>query len=150
MSEHSACGARNKVKLMGAYSYMKKSFQESFSQRSPQLRKRISIWRKQRTIERIDRPSDLPRARALGYKAMRGVYLARVRIRRGKRARDKPDQGRKPGRNVKRVAPGRPLDYYAMEKAAHRFPNLHAVHAYWVGEDGVFKYYEVILKEKNA
>jgi large subunit ribosomal protein L15e len=134
---------------MGAYSYMRKSFQDSFKSRSEQLRQRISLWRKQRTIERIKRSSDLPRARALGYKAKRGVYLARVRIRRGKRARDKPDQGRKPGRNVKRVAPGRSLDYYAQEKAAHRFPNLKATHAYWVGEDGVFKYFEVILHDKK-
>lgn len=142
--------ARNKVILMGAYSYMRKSFQESFSQRSPQLRSRISSWRKQRTVERIKRSSDLPRARALGYKAKRGIFLARVRIRRGKRARDKPDQGRKPGRNVKRVPPGRPLEFYAMEKAGRRFPNLEPVNAYWVGEDGVFKYFEVILKDGSA
>ncbi|MFH1106834.1 MAG: 50S ribosomal protein L15e [Candidatus Micrarchaeota archaeon] len=135
---------------MGAYSYMRKSFQETFKTRAQHLRRRMSLWRKQRTVERIEHSSDLPRARALGYKAKRGIYLARVRIRRGKRVRDKPDQGRKPGRSVKRINPGRSLSYYAMNKTRTKFPNLVPKAAYWVGEDGMFKYFEVIMRDKRA
>jgi len=42
-------------------------------------RKRMISWRKDRVVVRVDRPTKLQRARALGYKAKKGFIIVRVR-----------------------------------------------------------------------
>ncbi len=37
----------------------------------------------------------------------------------------------------------------ATNRAARKFTNLTPVNAYWVGEDGVYKYFEVIFRNDN-
>lgn len=135
---------------MGAYKYIQESFAKSFANRTPEFRTRLSLWRKAPTVVRSEKPTNPARARALGYKAKKGFVIVRVKLARGKRARRKADQGRKPGRTVKFRALGRSLMFYAEDKASRRFPNLAVLNAYLVGEDGVFKYFEVILKDPRA
>ncbi len=133
--------------FMGAYKYIKKSFQKSYKERSEEQVERLKKWRKARTVERTEKPANIVRARELGYKAKKGFVVARVKIRRGKRVRKGAKGGRKPGRNRK-------TDNYALsgakraiEKAKKKFKNLKAINAYWIGEDGMYKYYEVIMAD---
>jgi len=44
---------------------------------------RVPIWRRQKAIQRIEKPTRLDRARSLGYKAKKGFVLVRARVRRG-------------------------------------------------------------------
>ena len=44
---------------------------------------RMIEWRKQPSIMRIEYPTRIDRARALGYKAKQGYVLVRVKVRRG-------------------------------------------------------------------
>jgi large subunit ribosomal protein L15e len=44
---------------------------------------RLKAWRQDMTVQKIDRPTRLDRARALGYKAKQGIIMARVKVRRG-------------------------------------------------------------------
>ncbi|MBI5225032.1 hypothetical protein HY989_04145 [Candidatus Micrarchaeota archaeon] len=134
---------------MGAFKYIQKSFQKSYSERSDSFRQRLQKFRKDNTVQRADKPTNPARARELGYKARKDFMIARVRIKRGKRSRPKPDQGRKPGRNRKFVNPGISLQRYAEDKVARRFPNLEVLNSYIIGEDGMFKYFEVIMRDKN-
>ena len=71
---------------MGMYKYIKETFEKEYHERSMILRKRITEWRKQGTVARIERPTNLSRARSLGYKAKEGIYMARVAVA-GARAR---------------------------------------------------------------
>ncbi len=135
---------------MGAFKYIAKSFESSLKERSTEFKQRLQKWRKANTIARAEGPSNPVRARTLGYKAKKGYVIVRVKIKRGKRARRKADQGRKPGRTVKYRAPGRSLGFYAENKASLRYPNLCVVNSYPVGTDGVFAYFEVILKTPTA
>ncbi|MBI4361513.1 50S ribosomal protein L15e [Candidatus Micrarchaeota archaeon] len=135
---------------MGYAKYVRASFAKSAKERSESYTLRLRKWRKQPVVNRADGPTNPVRARELGYKAAPGYVIARVRIRRGRHRRRQPDLGRKPGRNRKRVEPGRELKWYAQNRAARRFANLTPVNAYWVGEDGVYKYFEVILRDDNA
>ncbi|MBI5060980.1 MAG: 50S ribosomal protein L15e [Candidatus Aenigmarchaeota archaeon] len=130
---------------MGMYKYVKEAFEKLFAERSSSLRNRMACWRKESTVERVESPTNLVRARELGFKAKKEFVIARVRVRHGKRARRKPDQGRKPGKSRKRVEPGVSLQRIAENKAAKRFRNLRALNSYFIGEDGVNKYFEVIL-----
>ena len=73
------------------------------------LRNRLIQWRKQHTVERIDKPTNPSRARSLGYKAKKGIVMARVRVKKGGRRRRLYGRGgRKPKKaGLVRFTPGK-------------------------------------------
>ena len=129
---------------------MRESYARTYSSKSPVMKARLVAWHREPTVMRVDGPTNLPRAHALGYKATKQYIVVRVRISKGKRARRKADLGRKPGKNRKEVNPGRPLDYYAAGKAARKFTNLQVAGAYFVGQSGTEKYFEVIMRNMQS
>lgn len=131
------------------YKYIKKAFQQEYKERGVILRRRISTWRKLGTVVKIERPTNLVRARELGYKAKEGFMMARVAVGRGQRKRPHPWGGRKPAKNVAYLSPGKSLQRQGEEKAARVFSNLEVVNSYWVGQDGTKKYFEVILADRK-
>ncbi|MCX8196832.1 MAG: 50S ribosomal protein L15e [Candidatus Micrarchaeota archaeon] len=134
---------------MGIYKYIQKAFQEEYKNRSLIYRKRLQEWRKLGTVVRIDKPTNLARARTLGYKAKEGYVMARVAVGRGSRKRRHPRGGRKPAKNIAYLSPGKSLQRIAEEKAARAFSNLEVLNSYWVGQDGTKKYFEVILVDRK-
>ena len=134
---------------MGAAKYIAKSFINSIKTKSPVYKARLYAWRRQGTIVRVEKPLNPTRARALGFKSVNGFFIARVKMTRGKRVRRAPDLGRKPGKNRKRVNPGKAWQWFAELKATLRFKNSKVLGSYWVGEDAVSQYYEVVLKADN-
>jgi large subunit ribosomal protein L15e len=107
---------------------------------------RFIEWRKTPTILRIEKPTRLDRARKLGYKAKQGFVIARIRIRRGGLKRPRPRSGRTPRRmGSAKYKHGMSLKLIAEGRAARRFPNLEVLNSYWVGEDGRFKWFEIIM-----
>lgn len=107
-------------------------------------------WRRENVITRIPKPTNIPRARRLGYKAKQGFIVVRVRVRRGGRRKQRPKMGRRPKRlGVTKFNPGKNLQHIAEEKAARKYPNLEVLNSYWVGEDGKHKYFEVILVDPH-
>ncbi|MFX1518590.1 MAG: 50S ribosomal protein L15e [Promethearchaeota archaeon] len=113
-------------------------------------RKRRQEWRRQPAIVRIERPTRIDRARKLGYRAKQGFVLARVRVRRGSRQKPRPTRGRRSKRmGVTKITPGKSRQVIAEEKVERRFPNLRVLNSYWVGADGMYKWFEVILVDPN-
>ncbi len=107
---------------------------------------RFIEWRRQPSIIRIEKPTRLDRARKLGYKGKQGFVMARVRTRRGGLRRPRPRSGRTPRRmGSARYKPAKSLRLIAEERAARKFPNLEVLNSYGVGEDGRYKWYEIIL-----
>jgi len=86
---------------MGIAKYMRATFQQEYKERSPLLRERLAKWRKEGSVVRIEKPTNLVRARELGYKAKQGVIVARVKVRKGLRKRQKPMGGRKPSKSAR-------------------------------------------------
>ena len=110
------------------------------------MRQRLIEWRKEPAIVRVEKPTRLDRARKLGYKAKQGFIIVRVRVRRGGLRKQRPRSGRRPKRmGVKKYKPAKSLRLIAEERAARKFPNLEVLNSYWVGEDGRFKWFEVIM-----
>jgi large subunit ribosomal protein L15e len=113
---------------------------------------RLIGYRKEtKTIVKIDKPSNIPRARTLGYKAKRGIIVVRVRVRKGSGNQTRPNKGRKHKRmGVKKLT--RAINTRAMseQKASKRYPNLEVLNSYWIAEDGKSKYYEIILISPTA
>ena len=134
---------------MGMYKYIQQTFEKEYKERSMILRRRITEWRKLGTVTRIERPTNITRARALGYKAKEGIFMARVSMGRGQRKRPHPWGGRKPAKNVAYLSPGKSLQRQAEEKASRVFANLEVVNSYWVGQDGTRKYFEIIMADRK-
>lgn len=116
----------------------------------PLLRARMIEWRKGPSVAPLDRPTRLDRARALGYKAKPGIVVARSRVRRGGRRKRAIRGGRKPKRmGIAKITMGKSIQRIAEERAGKRHPNMEVLNSYWVGEDGRYKYYEVILVDPH-
>ena len=133
---------------MSSYERIQQTFQEEYKTRSPEYRQRLTTWRQEPIVVRVDRPTNIARARSLGYKAKPGVIVARVRIGRGRRRRPKPDLKRKPSKAGVFFSPAKSLQRQAEEKASTKFENCEALNSYWVGEDGTHKFFEVILIDR--
>jgi large subunit ribosomal protein L15e len=134
-----------------AYKYIAEAWkkpEESFVEEL--MRQRLIEWRKQPTVVRVEKPTRLDRARKLGYKAKQGFIVVRVRVRRGGLRKQRPRSGRRPKRmGVAKYKPAKSLRLIAEERAARKFPNLEVLNSYWVGEDGRFKWFEVIMVDPN-
>jgi len=129
------------------YNYIKKAWNRPKESYVKELMKsRIPEWRKGLSVVRVEHPTRLDRARELGYKAKQGVVVARVRVRRGGRRKSRPNAARKPSKmGVKKYTPKKSIQWIAEERAQRKYPNLEVLNSYWVGEDGRYKYYEVIF-----
>ena len=111
---------------------------------------RLRSWRREMTVQRIDRPTRLDRARALGYKAKQGIYVARVKVRRGGLRKSRYIRNRRSrhmGMNM--ITMAKSIQRIAEERAGRRFRNMEVLNSYWVGEDGKHKWYEVILVDPS-
>jgi large subunit ribosomal protein L15e len=115
------------------------------------IKERLKKWRKEPVVKRIRKPSNLARARALGYKAKQGFLIARVRVRKGGRKRRLYGRGgRKPSRaGILRFTPRKSLRWIAEEKAQRKFPNLNVLNSYEVAQDGMYKWFECIMVDPN-
>lgn len=109
---------------------------------------RLAAWRRH-AVERIDRPTRLDRARALGYKAKQGYVVARAMLKKGGRKRPAPRKARKPSKSGRFFTPRQNLQSIAEKRVARHFPNLEVLNSYPVGEDGKNHFYEVLLVDPH-
>jgi len=112
---------------------------------------RLKAWRQESTVQRIERPTRLDRARALGYKAKQGIVVARVKVRRGGRKKSRYERNRKTSKmGLNSMTMAKSIQRIAEERAGRRFRNMEVLNSYWVAEDGRQKFYEVILVDPCA
>jgi len=124
------------------YSYLRQAWKKPDIR---ELRKKIVEWRKTHAVERIERPSRLDRARALGYKAKQGFSVVRVKLARGGRTRPRIMGGRRSKRRGRRKILQVNYQWVAEQRAARKYRNLEVLNSYWIGQDGEYYFYEVIL-----
>jgi len=131
--------------MKSSYKYISEAWKNS-----PKNKIKVRNWKKQNVVARVDKPTRLDRARALGYKAKQGFVIARIRIEKGGRRRKGKRSGQKPG-NVGLVhfTTGQSKQAIAEKRVARKFPNLEVLNSYNAGEDGKYHYFEVILVDKH-
>jgi large subunit ribosomal protein L15e len=113
-------------------------------------RKRLIEWRRQPAVVRVEKPIDIEAARRLGYKAKPGFIIVRSRVRKGGRRKPRPRSGRRPKHmGVVLFKPGKSRQEMAEERAAKKYPNMKILGSYWVGEDGVYKWFEIVMVDPN-
>ncbi len=134
-----------------AYSYIAEAWRKLESGGMRELmRGRYIEWRRGPTVARVERPTRLDRARAIGYEAKQGFVVVRVRVKKGGLSKERPNSGRRPKRmGVYGYAPGKPQQLIAEEKAARKFRNMEVLGSYWVGDDGINEYFEIVLVDPH-
>lgn len=134
---------------MGIYKYIKSVWKNPKKNLDEIWKQRLIAWRKEPSTLRIEKPTRLDRARALGYKAKQGFIIVRQRVMRGGRKREKIRHARRPKTRRHRKIVALNYQHVAERRANKKFQNCEVLNSYWVGEDGKYKWYEIILVDKN-
>jgi large subunit ribosomal protein L15e len=136
---------------MGMYKYFSQAWNDREKTDFERHLRYLSIkWRHEPTAHRIEYPTRLDRARALGYRAKQGYVVVRVRIRKGGARKPRPRAGRRPkALGVTRHTRGMALKQIAELRAKKRFPNLRVLNSYYVWEDGTHRWFETIMRDPH-
>lgn len=147
------------VVLMGATEHIRETFQKELAGKKDEMynykslqRQRLMEYRKEkRSVVRIEKPTNLPRAHSLGYKAKKGFVVVRVRVRKGSGKHKRARTGRRPKRmGTRKKTRKKSIQWIAEERAHKKYKNCEVLNSYLIGEDGKHKYFEVILVDTSA
>lgn len=131
---------------MGLYQHLAENWKKALDE--GMQRERLIKWRRQPVTLRLEHPTRLDRARALGFKAKQGVFVVRQRVSRGPHRRTWTG-GRK-SKNMRTLkALRKNYRMIAEERASMVFTNCEALNSYYVGEDGKHFWYEVIMVDRS-
>ncbi len=133
---------------MGMYKYIKESWHRPKESLGDLWYQRLVEWRQDPPTLRIEHPTRLDRARALGFKAKPGFLIIRQRIERGTHVRERRFGGRVPRKSGKRMNLEQNYQWICEQRAARAFPNCEVLNSYWVAKDGKFYWYEIIMVDK--
>ncbi|MEM4311363.1 MAG: 50S ribosomal protein L15e [Nitrososphaerales archaeon] len=132
------------------YKYIAKNWREAWEKKEKWLLDRAIDWRRGSTIFRVERPSRLDKARRLGYKAKQGFVIVRVKVSKGGMRKKRPRSGRRQKHlGVVKIKAHINAKEVACKRARKKYPNLKVINAYYLYEDGRYKWYEVIMVDPN-
>jgi large subunit ribosomal protein L15e len=130
--------------------YQDQVWLKMWKENAPELRTKAIEWRTQNALVRVDRPSRLQKARRLGYKAKQGIVVVRMRVGRGNMRRKRPVAGRRPKHlGVLRMKPALSMQRVAERRVLERHPNMKLLGSYYLYQDGVYLWYEVVLADPS-
>jgi len=131
----------------GLYQNIRQLWKKPKESMKEETRSRLIQWRREPRFEKIEKPTRLDRARGLGYKAKKGFVIVRGRIGRG--GRNRPlygRKGRKPSKSgITGFTASKSLQWMMEERVQKKYLNLEVLGSYEVGEDGRYKWFEIIL-----
>ena len=127
----------------GMYHYLREKWKKPDREL---LHSKLIQWRAGKSVERVDKPQRLDRARTLGYKAKKGFVVLRVRLKRGGRRRKRAGiKGRKTRKQTIRKTLKMNYRWVAEIRATKKYNNLEVLNSYWIGKDGKYYFYEIIM-----
>lgn len=134
---------------MGIYKYIRNNWNNPSAEVKQLWKSRIIQWRKEPVTLRIEHPTRLDRARAIGYKAKDGLFFVRQRVSSGPHMR--PDWAG--GRHTSNSFIVKPLEknyrQIAEERANKSFVNCEVINSYFVAKDGRQYWFEVLLADRS-
>lgn len=134
---------------MGVYQRIAELWKKPKENMGAVYKQHLIDWRKGPTTVRLQHPTRLDKARALGYKAKLGIIVVRQRVDAGGHKRPDFSGGRhsKHFRTTQILAKNYRL--IAEERANKHFPNCEVLNSYFVGGDSKHYWYEVILADRG-
>jgi large subunit ribosomal protein L15e len=116
------------------------------------IRSRAWEYRQRPNILTCHRPLRTEKAHRLGYKAKQGYVIVRAAVRRGGRKRQNHRGmvfGKPKHQGINQLKFERNLQSLAEEKVGRKYTNLRVLNSYWINQDAVAKYYEVICVDPD-
>lgn len=135
---------------MSSYKQIRSTIIGQYRERPQEYRERLMRWAAEGTAVRVERPTNLARARKLGYKAKQGVLIVRVKISKGRSKRRQPSGGRKPSKSGRYYTRAKSMQAIAEERASKKFTNTEVLNSYFVGDSGTHSYYEIIMLDRSS
>lgn len=144
---------------MGAWKYIRANFQKEWKGGEDDdynygalMKKRTLEYRRgEKAVVKLEGPTNIPAARGVGYKAKQGIFVARVRVRKGTGTHHRPKNKRRPKRQGRlKLSRRKSVQGIAEERASKKFENAEVLGSYKIAEDGQKHYYEVVLADRNA
>jgi len=133
--------------VKGTYHHLREAWKQPTKE---MLKSRLIAWRASNAIEKLEKPLRLDRARALGYKAKKGVIVLRVRVNRGGRRRTRKGvKGRMTRKQTNRKVLKMNYRWVAEIRAARKYRSLEVLNSYNIGKDGMHYFYEVIMLDPS-
>ena len=130
--------------------YQDQIWLKMWRENAPELRAKAVEWRRQTSLVRVERPSRIQKARQLGYKAKQGIVVIRMRVGRGNMRKKRPVAGRRPKHlGVLRIKPALSMQKVAERRVLERHPNMKLLGSYYLYQDGLYLWYEVILADPS-
>jgi len=133
---------------MSLYKNIRNTWNENSDEFKTMWRARLVEWRKEESSQRIDYPTRLDRARAIGYKAKPGIIVVRQRVPRGGHSRTHYLGGRHSSNQTKKLNMTRNYQAIAEVRANKEYTNTEVLGSYYVAQDGTHYWFEVILVDK--
>jgi large subunit ribosomal protein L15e len=132
-----------KEMVKGMYHYIKQAWKKPTREMT---HGKMIEWRAGDAIVKVEKPLRLDRARALGYKAKKGIIVLRVRLKRGGRTRQRAGvKGRSTRKQTNRKTLKMNYKWVAEIRAERRYPTLEVLNSYNIGKDGKHYFFEVIM-----
>ena len=125
-----------------------KYIRELWKSPKPIYKEKTRQWKT--AFERIGKPTRLDRARSLGYKANKAFIVVRTRMGKGRRKRPALRKGRKPHSQGYFFTTKQSMQSIAEKRVNRKYPNMEVMNSYYCGENGKYKFYEVILIDPKA
>jgi large subunit ribosomal protein L15e len=132
---------------MGVYKYLVQNWRKD-GMPADLKRERLIAWRREPATNRLEHPTRLDRAKALGYRAKLGVFVVRQRVSRGGHQRPDWSGGRHSHNMGVRLNLRKNYQLIAEERASVVYPNCEVLNSYYVTEDGKHYWFEVILADR--
>ncbi len=134
---------------MGVYKYVRALWKKPEQNLGELWQQRLILWRREPTTIRIDHPTRIDRARSLGYKAKQGIFVVRQRVLRGGHTRPTWRGGRRSKRSGTKMALQKNYQAIAEQKVQRHYPNCEVLNSYFVGQDGLYYWYETIVVDRS-
>lgn len=131
---------------MGVYKYLKKNVA---SVSKEDRKDKLVLWRREPVTNRIDYPSRLDRAHAVGYRAKDGMFLVRQRVSRGGHTRPDISGGRHSHNMGIRLNLRKNYRHIAEERCQDAFPNCEVLNSYFADNDGKHYWFEIVMVDKQ-
>ncbi|MFP3132907.1 MAG: 50S ribosomal protein L15e [Nitrososphaeria archaeon] len=132
--------------MKNMYDYINETWKRYYKEKPEEYKQYLIKWRREPRILRIEKPTRLDRARALGYKEKQGYIIVRVRVSKGGMKIQRPSSGRRQKHAGSKLISGqKSKEKIALERAQKKYVNLKPLGLYYVGEDGKYVWYEIIF-----
>jgi len=133
---------------MGYLTYVKKLWQQPKKNMPDSFRELLLKMRREPVTVRLERPTNIARARSLGYKPKQGVVVIRQRVNRGGRMRPDIKGGRRTAHSGQNKVLKKNYQQVAEERAQVKHKNCEVLGSYKLAEDGHYAWYEIIMIDR--